>query len=604
MMLRRCVRLEQAVLYGKIHNITYFNLGLWKTTNFVQAMDALQDQDPLQCGRRMCLRWGKNVKKSVKRGTGGVPIAPIRKKVMKAKKEISIDDKSKKRKIDGNDRVDYDTSCPNQASETRGAAYSNNNRDDEKPFAYTPALANASSPRYEPNKHSGDAIRVLFPSDPHRLKFITTVASFIAKDGSILERKLIEKESGNPKFSFLTGDSSVAMSDMSGVDVEKKRIEINERIFYRWRVYAFTQGDGFDSWRTAPFIMIQPNGRFWIPPSLDHEAAQREEEAAKQKEEAILAKMEIRKQLSGKKDFMTGRQLEHAKYGGGGPSAEGAAKLTEFEMEEFNDLLREKLCASREAICAAMAFCFDKSGAAKQISELLEEALLDDRPSVSVDTRIARLYLLSDVLFNSQQPGVKNAFRYRDAVEKMSPAVFESLGRHENGKAGRMTMNKLRNAVSAVLGAWTNWSVYNPSFLDHLYAKFEGKDVSTFDAKQVDSVEKDEEGEPSFTDKDNGKEEEGFEECKDEEGVEESKSTATQKPIGGWSDAEAIVSEEVDGEAIENEDIDGEELGDDDVDGEPLADDAYDGEVLDDVDGEELEDVDGEALDDADGEPL
>ena len=37
------------------------------------AMDSLCEQDPLGTGRRMVLRWGKNVKKTVKRGTGGVP---------------------------------------------------------------------------------------------------------------------------------------------------------------------------------------------------------------------------------------------------------------------------------------------------------------------------------------------------------------------------------------------------------------------------------------------------------------------------------------------------------------------------------------------------
>ena len=37
------------------------------------AMDAYCDADPLGTGRRLMLRWGKNVKKVVKFGTGGVP---------------------------------------------------------------------------------------------------------------------------------------------------------------------------------------------------------------------------------------------------------------------------------------------------------------------------------------------------------------------------------------------------------------------------------------------------------------------------------------------------------------------------------------------------
>merc|ERR1712232_1434084 len=98
--------------------------------------------------------------------------------------------------------------------------------------------------------------------------------------------------------------------------------------------------------------------------------------------------------------------------------------------------------------------------------------------NIHINKLISRLYLLSDVLFNSQQPGVRNAFLYRDAVELMAPDVFESLGKHgAGGTVGRMTMNKLATAVSCVLAAWTEWSVYNPAFMDELQARFEGREL-------------------------------------------------------------------------------------------------------------------------------
>ena len=114
-----------------------------------------------------------------------------------------------------------------------------------------------------------------------------------------------------------------------------------------------------------------------------------------------------------------------------------------------------------------------------KLPTLLQELLVDNGPGVSVDTRIARLYLLSDVLYNSQQPGVRNAFLYRDAIERMAPDVFASLGKHgNNGKIGRMTFLKLKTAVSSILSAWTNWSVYNPAFIDELEARFDGREVA------------------------------------------------------------------------------------------------------------------------------
>ena len=168
-------------------------------------------------------------------------------------------------------------------------------------------------------------------------------------------------------------------------------------------------------------------------------------------------------------------------------------ELEPQHLEEFHTLTRRQLCASRHAICEAVAFCFEHSSASTQICQLLKDLLLD-RDS-SVETRVARLYLLSDVLFNSQQPGIKNAFRYRDAIEKMAPAVFASLGQHGDAPLSRMTRHKIQMAVRAVLAAWTNWSVFDHTFLDELEASFEcGKIIKIVPVK-AEMIEKEEEKE-------------------------------------------------------------------------------------------------------------
>ena len=38
-------------------------------------------------------------------------------------------------------------------------------------------------------------------------------------------------------------------------------------------------------------------------------------------------------------------------------------------------------------------------------------------------------------------------------------------------------MNKVRKAVSAVLGAWTEWGVYNATFVDELEHHFDGREI-------------------------------------------------------------------------------------------------------------------------------
>lgn len=515
-----------------------------------EAMNAYQERDPLRSGRRMFLRWGKNVKKTVKRGTGGVPIPPIRKKVADPA-GVALTSTSKN-DTHNNDGV-FDT--------TAGRA------EEKEPTLAQASSLGAMTIQYDETKHSATAIRVITPTDTKRLKFITTLASFVAKDGSLLEKRIIERESNNPLFSFLHSNHGHAHEHEHSLDDSKN---MNERIFYRWRVYAFTQGDGVDSWRTDPFIMIQPNGRFWIPPKLDTEKALREKMEKELKEDNIRIQQERRRKVSNKKkDFATGRrQLESST-----PFTKTDKGITTQlhleDLEYWNHMIENKLCISRDAICEVMAFCFDKSAAAQHISQLLKDLLMDSRKGVSVETKIARLYLMSDILYNSQQPGVKNAFRYRDAIEGMAHEVFKCLGTHGNGSFGRMTMNKLRNAVKAVLFAWAKWSVYNVAFLNELEALFEGKSIEK---------EKDENKEETSNEvKISSKEKAIKSECDAGSQVVHEDNFEVKKtaPMSIWVDkteSEAVNDVvDIDGEDLDEEDIESATMDiDDDLDGESL----------------------------------
>ena len=318
--------------------------------------------------------------------------------------------------------------------------------------------------------HSTGAIQVEIPRDPTRYNFISAVAEFVANDGSMLEKRLIESENGNPLFNFLTLENASPEQHV-------------EHIFYRWRVFSFCQGDTFSSWRTEPFTMFHPHGRYYIPPPVDKEAAIREQDNWRERDRLSQSLRNERKQAHGtessRRGYVTGRQLEIARSArrkGGRKHTDGRGKLSAEALDEFDTLINRNLSLSRESICRAMAFCFEKSAAAKEISSLLKKAIEDEHPSVTLDMKIARLYLLSDVLFNSQQTGVKNAFIYRTQIEKMAPDIFFCLGKTRD-RAGRITMNKLRKAVSTVLGAWTDWSVYDPAFIDDLDARFQGQEI-------------------------------------------------------------------------------------------------------------------------------
>ena len=301
-----------------------------------------------------------------------------------------------------------------------------------------------------------------------------------------------------------------------------------------------------------------------------------------------------------------------------GRPVDGSLELEPQDLEEFHTLTRRQLCASRHAICEAVAFCFEHSSASTQICQLLKDLLLD-RDS-SVETRVARLYLLSDVLFNSQQPGIKNAFRYRDAIEKMAPAVFASLGQHGDVPLSRMTRHKIQMAVRAVLAAWTNWSVFDHTFLDELEASFEcGKIIKIVPVK-AEMIEKEEEKEAEKEEKEtiilsargdwtevNEDEEKTEKQAEQDAPGDESKKESTDKPTqqptphnetGG---AQELEDDDLDGDPLEEGDLDEEGLRrlhaihrvtDDDGGGDNKADEHGGAE-----DTMEDSDIDGEPLD-------
>mmetsp|Transcript_24537 Transcript_24537/g.60172 ORF Transcript_24537/g.60172 Transcript_24537/m.60172 type:complete len:573 (-) Transcript_24537:776-2494(-) len=449
-----------------------------------------------------------------------------------------------------------------------------------------------------------DDIRVGLPVGLERFHFISRVAKFVAENGSKAESRLKDKEFANPAFRFLTFNASSRP--------EQRR----EHLFYRWRVYSFAQGDSYSEWRTKPFQMFEPHGRTWIPPPISNKSS----DASRQKEH---------KEDSNDGAFMTGRQIERARGGGRkgdrAGALEGRAMLSKSELERFDTLVRQQLTVSRHAICEAMAFCFEKSASAREIAKMLKDCLVEEAPMLSIDAKIARLYLLSDILFNSQQPGVRNAFMYRDAVEKMAAEVFTSLGRNDSrdGSIGRMTMNKLRMAVKSVLGAWTEWSVYSPTFMDELEARFEGKEIKK---EVVEFVEKADEPEV------------------EDEAEPEPVEVITTAPQGGWTmlsedaksnaakrkkrkKAKSKKNEEMSNTPTNSDDklpppkndekthsgktgnspveMDGSPIDINDLDGEPMDDDNDDdGEIFEDEENEDDNQSEVTEYDELDGAPL
>ena len=131
-------------------------------------------------------------------------------------------------------------------------------------------------------------------------------------------------------------------------------------------------------------------------------------------------------------------------------------------------------------------------------------------------TKLARLYLLSDVLHNSSAP-VRNASRYRAAIQTALPEararggvalhqdqdrsgllvslsfpsqivprtvvrrqVFEALNVTRNALGGesRMACEAFDDKVTGLLAVWGVWSIYPPLFLSGLEATFRRRNTT------------------------------------------------------------------------------------------------------------------------------
>ncbi len=194
-----------------------------------EAMEACDETDPFNNGRQIILRWGKSVKK-VKRDDSEKPFG-------KKRQRESVDSiKNRKDPIAPTPPISSKSSNKhNEGSTSDGFPTKSENQ----------ALNVTSIPEmkiYDPKIHASRAILVEIPSDQSRFHFISTAASYVAKDPEI-EQRLKDEEGGNPLFDFLMpwGDSD---------ELEK------EKVFYRWRVYSFCQGDTYSIWRTEPVRFI------------------------------------------------------------------------------------------------------------------------------------------------------------------------------------------------------------------------------------------------------------------------------------------------------------------------------------------------------------
>lgn len=259
-----------------------------------------------------------------------------------------------------------------------------------------------------------EQIVISIPTDSDIVTIIHKLAPYISREGSLFERLVAEKEKDNPKFQFLFQCGSL------------------EHNYYCWKVYSLLQGDSEDQWRTQPFQMYS-GGPLWNPPPLP--------------------------QPKVKENFHSKEMKE-----------KGPKKLEDELRDEFEDMLRN-LTVERSRIKEAMVFALDHADLAAEISQILTESLT--LPETPIPTKVARIFLVSDILHNSSAP-VPHASAYRRYFEGKLPIVFQGFNETYKNISGRVTSQNLKEQVLRVLKIWSQWCLYPQEFIDDLVSSFLG----------------------------------------------------------------------------------------------------------------------------------
>ncbi|KAG0238169.1 U2 snRNP-associated SURP domain-containing protein [Actinomortierella wolfii] len=342
-------------------------------------------------------------------------------------------------------------------------------------------------------------IVVVKPSDITMVARIHKVIERVLVNGPEFEQALMDREGNNPEFAFLTDFKSP------------------EHQYYRWKLFSLAQGDTITRWRTEPFRMVE-GGPKWYPPIMPFT-----DEVAEEDERMVDMSLD---------------DLERTYTKG---------SLSWHERSYFQSLLR-LLTTQRRTIARAMVFAMQHAEAADEIVELLTASMLLDGTPQGV--RIARLYLISDILHNSSA-SIPNAWKFRSRLEGKLPAVFEKLNEIYRSIDARLKAEQFRRQVANVLSVWENWIVFPQEYLDQLAATLIRKPA----------VEQTESGVvPSPASQNGGNSTASGFGTRDGSSVSESIQIKSQPPDAGL---------DVDGEPLED-DIDGIPMEDDDLDGVPL----------------------------------
>lgn len=172
------------------------------------------------------------------------------------------------------------------------------------------------------------------------------------------------------------------------------------------------------------------------------------------------------------------------------PPADPTHAMTAALKAEWEAAEKKLTKPSVARVRKGLRFCMSHSPQAGAVSKLLSSSLQD--PSRSGQRLICLLYVASDVLYNSQQRGVKNVHQYRTNLMKALPDILKQLGERARS-SNAISGTALQSAASRCLAAWESWGLWDATFQESLYTALHGRPPTP---EEDEEEEEDIDGEP------------------------------------------------------------------------------------------------------------
>ncbi|XP_077971948.1 U2 snRNP-associated SURP motif-containing protein-like isoform X2 [Styela clava] len=274
-------------------------------------------------------------------------------------------------------------------------------------------------------------VRVVIPTERSVLVIIHRMIEFVVREGPMFEAMIMNREINNPMFRFLFENQSPA------------------HIYYRWRMYSILQGETATKWRTQDFRLFE-GGSMWRPPPINpYEEVMSDSESGDEQQTTEVETKSIKEEKQRRQE------------------------LKDEDRDKLEEILRG-LLPTRQAIAEAMVFCLEHSDAAEEIVECIAESL--SILQTPLPKKIARLYLISDVLYNCSAKVANASFFRKHFQAKLQEIMSDIHSCHANIQ-GRLRAEQFKQRVMYCFRAWEDWAVYHEQFLISLQNTFLGLHV-------------------------------------------------------------------------------------------------------------------------------